>query len=136
MTITMKGQEDRKPETEKRRTLVHFYTLLFHTWYLSFCSADTKNTLSPDFSTPKNKKFKIFTPKHTNSHFVDTRLRIWHRGQISGIYSLGIYYLISYTINIKLVGGVTCIWYLPLMQNILNVWYLIIYIKLFVGGGM
>ena len=27
-------------------------------------SADTKNT---DFSTPKNTKLKIFTPKHTNS---------------------------------------------------------------------
>ena len=34
-------------------------------------SADTKNTLIPDFLTPKYTKFKIFTPKHTNSHFFD-----------------------------------------------------------------
>ena len=32
-------------------------------------SADTKNILIPDLLTPKNTKFKIFTPKHTKSHF-------------------------------------------------------------------
>ena len=33
-------------------------------------SADAKNTLIPDLLTPKYTKFKIFTPKHTNSHFL------------------------------------------------------------------
>ena len=39
-------------------------------------SADTKNTLIPDFLTPENPKFMIFTPKHNNSHFFDTSLKI------------------------------------------------------------
>ena len=29
------------------------------------------------FLTPKTTTFKILTPKHTNSHFLDTRLKIW-----------------------------------------------------------
>ena len=33
-------------------------------------SNDTKKTLIPDFLTPKNTKFMIFTPKHTNSQFL------------------------------------------------------------------
>ena len=37
---------------------------------------DTKNTLIPDFLTPKNKKIMIFTSKHTNSHVFDTSLKI------------------------------------------------------------
>ena len=39
-------------------------------------STDTKNTLIPDFLTPKNTKFMIFTPKQNNSHFFDTGLKI------------------------------------------------------------
>ena len=46
--------------------------------------ADTKNALIPDFFIPKNTKFKIFTPKHTNSHFLTPGSKCWHRWQISG----------------------------------------------------
>ena len=53
----------------KTGTYVIFVILLTPTPF----SADTKNT---DFSTRKNTKFKIFTPKHTYSHFFDTRLNL------------------------------------------------------------
>ena len=47
-----------------------------HFFDTSRFSTDTKNTLIPDFLTPKNTKFMIFTLKHTNSHSFYTGLKI------------------------------------------------------------
>ena len=47
-------------------TYVIFVTLLTPAPF----STDTKNTLIPDFLTPKNTKFMISTPKYTNLHFL------------------------------------------------------------------
>ena len=47
-------------------------------------STDTKNTLIPDFLTPKNTKFMIFTPKHANSHLFDTSLKSFDTSTAGG----------------------------------------------------
>ena len=39
-------------------------------------SANTKNTIVPNFWHQKNTKFHISTPKHISSQYFDTRLRI------------------------------------------------------------
>ena len=83
--IQCKEKNEKEPETEIQ--VIPYVIFVFLLTPAPF-SADTKNTLIPNFLKPKYTKFKIFTPKHTNSHFFDTRLRIWHRWcrrQISGM---------------------------------------------------
>ena len=55
-------------------------------------SAGIKNTAIPDFLTPKNTKFKIFTPKHTIKFIflLTPGWKFWHRWcrwQISGVFA-------------------------------------------------
>ena len=57
-------------------TLLPAYLIFVIFWTPAPFSIDTKNTLIPDFLTPKNTKFMIFTPKQNNSHFFDTGLKI------------------------------------------------------------